>query len=117
VLESMRGLFQSWNCQVVTAASDSDAIAAIMQAGRNPDLIISDYHLSHWKSGVDAIERLRREFHVPIPAFLISGDTSPARLREAQVKGYHLQHKPVGPAHLRAIMSQLLKQAEGTDAV
>lgn len=111
VLESMSGLLQSWNCQVVTATSDSAALVGITQYGRPPDLIISDYHLAHGRSGIETIELLCGEFHAPIPAFLISGDINPERLREAQARGYHLQRKPVGPAHLRALMSQLLKSS------
>ena len=57
----------------------------------------------------EAIERLRSEFASPIPAFLISGDIDPARLREARDQGYHLQHKPVDPMVLRAMCNQLLK--------
>jgi hypothetical protein len=39
---------------------------------------------------------------------LISGDTAPERLREARASGYHLLHKPVQPAKLRALLIHLL---------
>jgi hypothetical protein len=45
-----------------------------------------------------------------VPAFLISGDTAPERLREARSSGYYLLHKPVLPITLRATISQLLKE-------
>ena len=48
-------------------------------------------------------------FGAPIPAFLVSGDMSPERLREIQATSHHLLHKPVNPMTLRAIMSRLLK--------
>jgi hypothetical protein len=48
-------------------------------------------------------------FGAAIPAFLISGDTAPERLREAQESGHHLLHKPVRPMKLRNMLSQLLK--------
>ena len=51
---------------------------------------------------------LRRAFNASIPAFLISGDTDPERLREARASGYHLLHKPVRPMALRAMLSQFL---------
>ena len=56
------------------------------------------------------IERLRSTFGAQIPAFLISGDTAPERLREASASGYYLLHKPVLPMTLRSVVSQLLKE-------
>ncbi len=112
VLEGMRGLFRSWGCRVVTGASDAAALTSLAASEQPPDLIISDYLLSEGKTGIDAIERLRTAFGSPIPAFLISGDISPERLREARAGGYHLQHKPVEPMVLRAMLNQLLKKAK-----
>ena len=60
-------------------------------------------------TGVAAIERLRAALGAPVPAFLISGDTSPDRLREASANGYHLVHKPVPAMALRAALHRLLK--------
>jgi hypothetical protein len=51
----------------------------------------------------------RPAFGAPIPAFLISGDTAPERLREGRESGHHLLHKPVRPMRLRAMVSQLLQ--------
>jgi CheY-like chemotaxis protein len=84
-------------------------LAAIEQ---QPDLIISDYLLAEGKSGIDAIECLRTAFGSRVPAFLVSGDISPERLHEARAGGFHLQHKPVEPMVLRAMMNQLLKKAK-----
>jgi signal transduction histidine kinase/CheY-like chemotaxis protein len=112
VLEGMRGLFRSWGCRVVTGATDTAALTGLAALEQQPDLIISDYLLPDGKTGIDAIERLRTAFGSPIPAFLISGDISPERLREARAGGYHLQHKPVEPMVLRAMLNQLLKAAK-----
>jgi signal transduction histidine kinase/DNA-binding NarL/FixJ family response regulator len=115
VLDGMRGVLKSWGCSVVTATSGDTALAALSEREERPDIIISDYRLSDGKTGFDVIERIRREFGTPIPAFLISGDTAPERLREARAKGYYLLHKPVSPMTLRSVISQLLKdhEAEG----
>ena len=74
-----------------------------------PDLIISDYHLANGRTGIETIEWLRGELSAQIPAFLISGDTDPATLHEAKVKGFHLLHKPVNPMALRAMFNQAVK--------
>jgi CheY-like chemotaxis protein len=108
VRDGMRGLLQSWGYRVETVDSESAALAAILAHGCRPDLIVSDYRLAHGKTGFEAIERLHRACGAPIPAFLISGDTAPQRLREAGASGYRLLHKPVSPMALRAMVIQLL---------
>jgi CheY-like chemotaxis protein len=109
VLDSMRGMLKSWGCSVVAATTEDTALTALSACEGPPDIIISDYRLTDGKTGFDAIARIRRAFGVPIPAFLISGDTAPERLREARASGYYLLHKPVLPITLRAVVSQLLK--------
>ena len=114
VRDGMARLLQSWGCQVVAAASDNAALAALVEHVRQPDLIISDYRLGDGNTGFKAIERLRSALCAPIPAFLISGDTAPERLREASASGYHLLHKPVSPAVLRATLNHLLRHSTGS---
>jgi CheY-like chemotaxis protein len=112
VLSGMEGVLKSWDCSVVTASSEGTALARLLELKRLPDLIISDYHLGGGKVGFKAIERLRNALGASIPAFVISGDTAPERLREAKASGYYLLHKPVLPITLRAVISQLMKDRE-----
>ena len=109
VLEGMRSLLLSWGCHVVVAGNDRAALAAMAELHKLPDLIISDYRLPAGRTGFEAIAQLRGAFGATIPAFLISGDTAPERLREAAASGFHLLHKPVQPNALRAMVSQFLK--------
>ena len=109
VLVGMRGVLKGWGCSVLTAGSSAAALAAASECERAPDLIISDYRLGDGTTGFDVIERLRAAFNAKVPAFLISGDTAPERLREASASGYELLHKPVLPMALRSVVSQLLK--------
>jgi len=108
VLDSIGGMLRSWGCEVITADSLEAAISALAKEQR-PDLIISDYRLGDGQSGITAIAKLRESFGATIPAFLMSGDTAPERLREAQESGHHLLHKPVRPMRLRAMVNQMLK--------
>jgi len=48
-----------------------------------------------------------------LPALLITGDTAPERLRQAQASGVPLLHKPLQPETLRQQLIELL----GTMAV
>jgi two-component system, sensor histidine kinase len=109
VLEGMGGILRSWGCNVVSCDSSEAALSKVELEAREPDIIISDYRLGSGKTGIQAIEQLRQSFGAEIPAFLISGDTAPERLRDASENGLHLLHKPVPPMRLRAMLNQLLR--------
>jgi signal transduction histidine kinase/CheY-like chemotaxis protein len=111
VLDSVGGMLRSWGCRVLTADS-LDVASIALEGEQRPDLIISDYRLGNGQSGIAAIAKLCEAFGATIPAFLMSGDTAPERLREAQLSGHHLLHKPVRPMRLRAMVNQMLKTPE-----
>jgi CheY-like chemotaxis protein/anti-sigma regulatory factor (Ser/Thr protein kinase) len=111
VRDGMRGLLTGWGCHVLAAGSGDEALAQLAAHERIPDLIVSDYRLRDGENGIDVIHRLHAALTVPIPSVLISGDTAPERLREATASGYHLLHKPVQPAKLRAMLSYVLSAA------
>jgi two-component system, sensor histidine kinase len=115
-LDGMGGLLRSWGCRVVAARSAAEALIDLADAGGLPDLVISDFHLSDQRTGIEALEQLRAAFSAPIPGFLVSGDISPALLQEARDGGYHLLHKPVDPMPLRTMLNRLLKKRDVIDA-
>jgi len=104
VRDSMKTLLGRWGCEVMLADSEEAALAAARRASGIPELIIADYRLRDDRTGGQAIDRLRREFGRSIPALIITGDTAPERLREAQASGDMLMHKPVPPGRLRALL-------------
>jgi signal transduction histidine kinase/CheY-like chemotaxis protein len=110
VLEGMGGLLRDWGCVVVTATTPEAVLAAVRErgAGARPDLIISDYHLDDGHTGITAAAKLRDAYGA-IPALVMSGDTAPELVRDAQKSGHHLLYKPVQPMTLRAVVSRLLK--------
>jgi GAF domain-containing protein/CheY-like chemotaxis protein len=108
VLEAMGGVLRSWGCTVIGGESGPAALSHIQTHARRPDLIVSDYRLASG-TGIEAIRQLREKFGEDVPAFLISGDTAPERLRDAAANGFQLLHKPVPPMRLRAMLNQLLK--------
>ncbi len=59
------------------------------------DAVISDYRLCHSKDGIEVIKDLVRMAGRPIPALLITGDTAPERVRQAEVSGLTVLYKPV----------------------
>jgi CheY-like chemotaxis protein len=105
----MRGLLQSWGCIVATAESGQEALARLAELAQTPDLVVSDLRLSDGNSGIEAVEMLRGALGAAIPAFLITGDTVPQRLRDASASGFLLLHKPVPPMALRAVLNRFLQ--------
>jgi hypothetical protein len=57
---------------------------------------------------LEAIAALRNLLGETTPALLISGDTSPDRLREAHASGIPILHKPVSPDLLYFKLVELL---------
>jgi two-component system, sensor histidine kinase len=97
---------------VIAAGTSDEAIERLSTCPERPDLLICDYRLPREENGVDVIERLRSEYNESIPAILITGDTAPNRLAEAEASGLLLLHKPVSNGKLRAAIFNLIAVAE-----
>ena len=109
IQEAMRSLLTSWGYGVITAGSLPEMLAQIATCPDLPVLIICDYRLRGQENGIDVVQRLQGEYNEDIPAMLITGDTAPDRLKEAQESGFLLLHKPVPNSRLRAAMGHLLR--------
>lgn len=105
ILEGMKMTLEEWGCRITTASSLNEAITLCIH--HKPDIIISDFHLRDQVTGLDVVKRLREQLDKTVPALLITGDTAPERLQEAQQNDLILLHKPVKPAKLRAAIKLL----------
>jgi len=94
-------------CRVFTCESAASAQSLLVELDLIPDLIIADYRLREGKTGSEAVELLRDELNQDIPAFLISGDTSAIRVKEASDSGIRLLHKPVTPTELFEVINEV----------
>ena len=102
----MQSLLQSWGCECLTAESGADAMQGLQRM--TPELIITDFRLRHEETGKQA---LRSTLGSMVPAIIMTGDTSPQRLRDAQSTSALLLHKPVSTGQLRDAITLLLQQA------
>lgn len=108
VLEGMRGLLTQWGCQVITAATQEKALALLASSIQKITLLITDYRLTDNVSGLNAAKSIQTQLGYPFATLIITGDTGPERLREANASGYPLLHKPVVPAKLRSMLLYLI---------
>jgi two-component system, sensor histidine kinase len=110
VVEGMRQLMQQWGFKVISGASAEEVIGELANCPQLPDILICDYRLRAGETGVNVIRSLQSSVRREVPAIIISGDTAPERLREADASGFHLLHKPVRPAKLRALLAFVLAE-------
>ena len=111
---AMSELLTGWSCEVVCGPTPEEALARL--EGRRPDAILSDYHLDHGRTGLEALAILRARFGPETPAALITADRA-AELREAtEAAGCRLMHKPVRPGALRALLTRMLAEGAGQAA-
>jgi two-component system, sensor histidine kinase len=108
---AMKSLLQSWGYSVIAAGSFAEMMDRIAANTMVPRLIVCDYRLRENETGSAVIERLRNEYNDEIPGMLITGDTAPDRLKEAQASGYLLLHKPVPNDRLREAIEELVRRA------
>ena len=107
-LQSMGSLLQSWGMACELASAVDEAVGKSKHC--RPDIIITDYRLSEERTGAQAIALVRLELGEQMPALIVTGDTSPQRLREASASGVPLLHKPANPDDVRRLISQALAQ-------
>jgi CheY-like chemotaxis protein len=93
----MQTLLEGMGCRVTLVDGTSNAVSAA-RADR-PDIVVADFRLRGDDNGIATVRALR-EIYSELPAILLSGDTAPDRLREAEAAGIMLLHKPVAVADL-----------------
>ncbi|MFV3372183.1 ATP-binding protein [Pseudomonas sp. NY15435] len=106
VLHALCNLLEVWGHRVYPGTSALLACQRHIEAshrGHAPvDLILTDYRLGEGQTGADAIRRIRGYLSRRVPALIVTGDTSPERIREAAASGSQLLHKPLDTDQLRA---------------
>ena len=105
---AMSSLLTSWHHRVFVAGSVEEMLAQLSDCYDKPDLIISDFRLRGGDTGLQAIHQLYDYYNDEIPAMLITGDTAPDRISEAQASGFLLLHKPLSNSKLRAAIARLM---------
>lgn len=93
----MQTLLEGMGCRVTLVDETSCAVAAAR--ADHPDIVVADFRLRGDDNGIATVQAVRG-IYPDLPAILLSGDTAPDRLREAEAAGIVLLHKPVAVADL-----------------
>ena len=72
-----------------------DIAEQLEKEGLPLDVVISDFRLRNNEDGIALVERIRALLGRKLPALLVTGDTAPERVRQAQQSGLCALYKPV----------------------
>jgi signal transduction histidine kinase len=92
---STAAALRQYGLQVEMADSLAQAQTIAAQLGPRLSAIICDFRLRNHEDGIGVIATLRQQLAHPIAALLVTGDTAPERVRQAQQSGLHVLYKPV----------------------
>jgi signal transduction histidine kinase len=109
VLESIAALLSVWGYRTYVAQSLEELCRRHDRAGApSVHLIVADYRLGGGVTGLEAINRINAHLGYRVPALIITGDTSPDRLRELSAIGHGVLHKPLAPDLLQAAIRRAI---------
>ncbi|PWC33192.1 ATP-binding protein [Azospirillum sp. TSO35-2] len=108
VREGLRAMLAEWGYTVLAAEGCAEALD-LANRGPTPDLIVADYRLRDGRTGTEAIREVRLALGRILPGILVTGDTAPARLQEAETGNFRVMHKPVIAADLRRAVADALE--------
>jgi CheY-like chemotaxis protein/anti-sigma regulatory factor (Ser/Thr protein kinase) len=105
----MRSLLEAWGCRVTACSGFNEAELLLDEYALGVDVIVADFRLPQHENGIETVRRLRARLG-EVPALMVSGDTAPERLREAQASGLPFLHKPVSADTLKETMLAVLRR-------
>lgn len=109
VLDAIQQLLTLEGFVVLSASGIEEALKHLRTYPFQPDLILTDYHLTAGENGHDLIRQIRRACSRAIPAIVLSADDSPERIRQTLAYGYYSLLKPVDMDLLLATIGKLLR--------
>lgn len=110
-LNATQALLERWNCHML-AYNSPDSVLEDSNSHFVPDVLLMDYQLDHDDSkegsnGIKLAHKLLVKWGQEVPVCIISAAADPELKNIAKGHGFHFLSKPVKPAKLRALLSQL----------
>ena len=109
ILEAMNLLLDRWGCPtVLLAETQAQAAQQVLMHGA-PDFVLMDYQLNDQSDGLQVMQHLDNILETRLPAIVITADRSSELEEAVKARGYGLLRKPIRPAALRALMTNMMK--------
>ncbi len=106
ILQGLEALLAAHGFPVAAAETVEDAIA--LSVAQPPDLLICDFRLRGGRDGTEAARWLRHHYRPDMPVLMITGDTHPDRIVEAEREGLSMLYKPIDPEGILAAIRELV---------
>lgn len=101
-------MVEGWGYGVLAADTGESAFDLFTEARADIDAIVTDYNLGPGQTGPVVAHRIREHAGRAIPTLIMTGDTNPARIADAQANGFEMLHKPIGAEELRRKLASLV---------
>lgn len=111
IRDSMQALLQVWGYEPKMQATLAALLPIAEQVRDRVGAVIVDYRLQDGFTGIEAARKLQQIVGPAVPVMLITGDTSPERLRALEAGGFPVMHKPLNP---ELLLTQLTAAATAT---
>jgi len=109
ILEAMNLLLDRWGCPtVLLAETQAQAAQQVLMHG-TPDFVLVDYQLNDQSDGLQVMQHLDSILRTKLPAIVITADRSSELEDTVKARGYGILRKPIRPAALRALMTNMMK--------
>ena len=108
-------LLEAEGYKVVTARSALEIDAIFEHLDEKPDLVISDFHLLHGTTGMQAVTAIRDKLEDLIPAFIVTGDTSKVIDEARQLPNAIIMCKPVNIDQLLELAKKAVASGEASE--
>ncbi len=105
---STAAALRHYGLQVEMADGLEQAQNLAAQLGPKLSAVICDFRLRNREDGIAVIATLRAQLQRTVPALLVTGDTAPERVRQAQQSGLKVLYKPVKVHWLVEELRQLI---------
>lgn len=90
----------------VHALNSGEKAIVLVEKGFRPDILISDFQLPGL-SGIEVIRLAREKLEKPIPAIIISGDTTAPEIQNNKLEKCAVLQKPYQAKQLFQLISEL----------
>ncbi|MDO6804333.1 response regulator, partial [Wenyingzhuangia sp. 1_MG-2023] len=104
ILDALSLLLVSWDCDVWIAQSLANLKQQLDQPACLPDVVISDDSLTDDGNFEQILATLRHQLPYTPAIIIMTGNTTPQRVKQLTQTGYPLLYKPIETAQLKAAL-------------
>jgi len=112
VRELLELFLQDEGHQAATAPDGTTALDLVARGEVRPDIILADYNLPNDMNGLEVTTKLQESLGRPIPAIILTGDTSTGTLRHIALGTSVRLSKPVKLTELNQVIQRFLAASQ-----